>query len=145
MRWLGWALGMVSLVAVPAEATAAEPSSYSTEYHSRVGHAGGDDDKRIACVKAETVRQDATLNVAYSRLMGRLSAYQKQQLRLSERAWIEYRDAECNFQSSINIGGPAGIVARAQSDAHDECLLRETALRAEALKASYGSSWDGTT
>jgi len=77
--------------------------------------------------------------------MGRLSTYQKQQLRLSERAWIGYRDAECNFRSSINIGGPPGIVARAQSDAHDECLLRESALRAEALKDGYGSSWDGTT
>ncbi len=141
MKRLASAWFIASLLA--ANPTLAEVGTYSAEYHACVARTGGDDDKRIACIETETDRQDAALNAAYARLMRRLSEFQKQRLRFSERAWLQYRDAECAFQSSINIGGPPGIVARAERDARVECILRETSLRVDALKTSYGRSWDG--
>ena len=141
-------LALTCLVALvvwtPAKAFAEAASDYSVEYRVCLALAGTDADKQIACVKAETARQDVALNNAYKRLTTRLNPYQKQRLKLSERAWIQFRGAECGFRSSVLIGGPLGIQAAAQADAEADCLLRQAYLRAEALKAAYHEAWDGT-
>jgi len=125
-------------------AAAETPSGYSAEFGSCLSKAGDNADPRDACVKAETVHQDKLLNEAYTRLLAKLNARQKEALTLSERAWIKFRDAECDFQGAVDIGGPLGIQVQAANEARAECLLKQTHLRAEALKESYAVSWDGT-
>lgn len=144
MRRLVWAWCVLSAIALSAGVASAQTGNYSPEYRSCLGPAGADDDKRMACVKAETARQDKLLNEAYTRLQARLKTSQKEALTQSERAWIKFRDAECDFQGSVDIGGPLGIQVRASGDARADCILKQTQLRAAALKDSYAVSWDGT-
>lgn len=89
-------------------------------------------------------RPQAALDAAYKRLATRLSAYQGEQLARSQRAWVHFRDAQCDLEGSVLIGGPPGIEKQAQDQARAECLARETRLRMEALRADYKLSWDGT-
>lgn len=91
-----------------------------------------------------TSNQHAAMDAAYKRLAGRLNAYQSEQLARSQQAWVHFRDAQCDLESSVLIGGPLGIEKRAQDEAQAECLARETRLRTEALRADYKMSWDGT-
>jgi uncharacterized protein YecT (DUF1311 family) len=93
---------------------------------------------------ALTRSQDSALHAAYKRLLTRLGPYQREQLAQSQRAWVRFRDAQCNFEGSVLIGGPLGIEQRAQAGARAECLGRETGLRTRALRADYKMSWGGT-
>src|SRR5207248_1501275 len=87
---------------------------------------------------------DAALDAAYKHLLTRLNAYQKEQLRRSEDAWVLFRDAQCSFEGSVLIGGALGIEQQAQADAQAICLLRETRLRTQTLRLDYKRPWDGT-
>lgn len=88
--------------------------------------------------------QRAGLDAAYKRLAKRLNAYQREQLGRSQQAWLHFRDAQCDLEASVLIGGPLGIQKQAQDQARAECLAREMRLRTEALRADYKLSWDGT-
>ena len=97
----------------------------------------------VACAKAAKATEDAALNAAYKRPLPRLSTYQKEQLKRSERAWLQFRDAQCGFEGSVVVGGPLGIIAFAQTEAEANCYLRETHARTDALKAGLDVEWDG--
>jgi|SRR5215469_16431728 len=45
------------------------------------------------------------LNSAYQALMGHLDAARKEKLRVAQRAWLRYRDANADFQASLTEGG----------------------------------------
>jgi len=106
---------------------------YSQQYKNCISRAGGDDDALEACKGAETARVDAALNAAYNKLYGETSPDRRNLLQNSERLWIQFRDSECKYESSLNIGGPMGIQMQGQTDLRSECLLRETALRLQTL------------
>ena len=95
--------------------------------------------------RATARSQESALAAAYKRLQTRLSAYQREQLGRSQQAWMRFRDAQCDFEGSVLIGGPLGIEERAQSSMRSRCVARETRLRTQALKADFGMSWDGTS
>jgi uncharacterized protein YecT (DUF1311 family) len=86
----------------------------------------------------------AALDAAYKRLPRRLNPHQREQLGRSQQAWLHFRDAQCDLEGSVLIGGPLGIEKQAQDQGRAECLARETRLRTEALRADYKLSWDGT-
>jgi len=115
---------------------------YSAEMSACRTKAGSDGDRLSACTEVETARQDKALNQAYARLQSKLNDYQKEALAKSERVWIEFRDAECAFDGSVLIGGPLGIEQRAQRDAHADCIVRETAFRAQTLEKNAAGTWD---
>ncbi|HEX2944174.1 MAG TPA: lysozyme inhibitor LprI family protein [Rhodopila sp.] len=50
---------------------------------------------------------DATLNATYAQIMGRLKKHPsvKQSLVTAQRAWLNFRDAECAFSASATEGG----------------------------------------
>jgi uncharacterized protein YecT (DUF1311 family) len=52
-------------------------------------------------------KADAALNAAYKEIIRPLKgdAATTQLLVAAQKAWIAYRDAECDFSSSANIGG----------------------------------------
>jgi len=79
------------------------------------------------CYRAETERQDARLNKAYTKLMAGLSPARKKQLREAQRLWMQYRDANCNFRAD-----PEGGTITYDFAAY--CVMKETTLRADELE-----------
>ncbi len=55
------------------------------------------------CMSREANESDARLNIVYARLMEALR--DPRGLRLAQRAWIAYRDAECRFRNEATKGG----------------------------------------
>ena len=78
------------------------------------------------CNGEELDRQDARLNDTYKKLMSKLSRDRKKALLKAQRAWIKFREANCDADPD---GGRA-----ARLDASG-CLVRMTATRAKELKA----------
>jgi len=76
-------------------------------------------------------KADAALNATYKQVMARLkdSEAAAKSLIAAQRAWIAYRDAECDFMSSGVEGGSARPMVVAQ------CLEQLTTQRADDLKA----------
>jgi uncharacterized protein YecT (DUF1311 family) len=120
--------GMVALIAVvlATSAAAAADREFSKEFDACMDKAGGVTPAMIDCISAEQKRQDALLNENYRKLMASLSTKRKQALQEAERAWIKFRDTNCDFYYDPDGGSAARIDA-------NECLLNTTADRAEEL------------
>lgn len=54
-------------------------------------------------VRYETAQRE--LRIAYQELMDQLDASQKEKLRVTQDAWLRYRDANADFQASLAKGG----------------------------------------
>lgn len=87
----------------------------------------------IDCIVAETNRQDGRLNKVYKAFMAELSPERRKQLQTAQRAWITYRDANCNFYFDPD----GGTIARVNSNS---CFMSETATRAKELETLSGIS-----
>src|SRR5258707_13364449 len=81
----------------------------------------------IRCMSDETARQDARLNANYKTLLAKLSANRTKTLLDAQRAWIKFRDLNCEFYYDPD----GGTAARLDSN---DCFLQETADRAKELK-----------
>lgn len=81
-----------------------------------------------SCLDAELSRQDARLNAAYQKALGRVAGENESRLRSSQRQWTKYRDASCDFIGSLT-GGTVDSIR------YLECLVRETSHRANELEA----------
>jgi uncharacterized protein YecT (DUF1311 family) len=119
------AVGLVYFVSTAL--TSAADREMTKEYLTCLDKAGGVTSEMIACMGAETKRQDARLNEQYSKLSSRLSANRRKALLEAQRAWIRFRDANCRFYYDPDGGSSARLAA-------DECLLNATADRAAELK-----------
>lgn len=76
------------------------------------------------CASRETELWDEKLNAAYQSAMDAQPEPVQDQLRATQRLWIEFRDHDCEVPMVIYEGGTLGPVAATQ------CLLQATALRA---------------
>ena len=97
------------------------------EYLTCLDKANGVTFSMIDCIGAETSRQDNQLSDNYKRLISKISPERKEALLNAQRAWIRFRDANCNFYGDPEGGTSARLSA-------DECLLNATADRAKELK-----------
>lgn len=57
------------------------------------------------CAGVQLRRVDAQLNAAYGALLKKLDANRRAKLQKAERAWIAYRDAQCDYEGSESEGG----------------------------------------
>lgn len=48
---------------------------------------------------------DAELNATYAKLVSKISATGQSKLREAQKAWIKYRDAQCEFNTMGTMGG----------------------------------------
>jgi uncharacterized protein YecT (DUF1311 family) len=80
----------------------------------------------VECLKAKTAQWDRRMTIAYQRMLNAGEAKQREQLRVAQRLWIRYRDANCLY-----YGLGEGTIARI--DAGD-CMLRMTQSRALELE-----------
>ncbi|MFB2934189.1 lysozyme inhibitor LprI family protein [Aerosakkonemataceae cyanobacterium BLCC-F154] len=65
------------------------------------------------CAGIEYRNADQKLNQVYQKLLLRLPASRKQKLILAQRAWITFRDANCEFERSQFEGGTMAPAAKA--------------------------------
>ena len=111
------------LLSTPA--LAAADSDMTKEYC--MDKAKGVTPEMIDCISAEMARQDARLNASYKKLMAKLSAKRKKTLLEAQRAWIKFRDLNCEFYYDPDGGTAARL-------AGSDCFLQATADRAKELK-----------
>src|SRR5690242_20567761 len=80
------------------------------------------------CANHELEQATATINNLYKETMAKYDAEGQALLRKSERAWIAFRDAECEFRTSGSKGGSIWPMMHAQ------CLTELTRARIKQLE-----------
>ena len=110
-----------------APALAAADNELSQTYSACMDKSKGVTSEMLDCINAEFTRQDDRLNENYKRLMSKLSGKRKEGLLEAQRAWIKFRDTNCNFYYDPDGGSAAHL-------AGSDCMLNATADRATELK-----------
>lgn len=105
----------------------AQGSDFSKQFTACMDKSGGVTQDIVECIGAETQRQDLRLNKSYRALMVTLSPERKKQLQETQRAWIKFRDSNCNFYFDPDGGSIARISA-------NDCVMTMTANRAKELE-----------
>ena len=80
----------------------------------------------VECLRAKTVQWDKRMTIAYQRMLNAGEPKQREQLRVAQRLWIQYRDANCLY-----YGLGEGTIARIEAG---DCMLRMTQGRAIELE-----------
>jgi uncharacterized protein YecT (DUF1311 family) len=119
------ALTVLGVLWSGAELLAASDADMTREYSACMDKSGGVTAKMLDCISAETNRQDARLNDNYKKLMSKLSEERKKSLLEAQRAWIRFRDANCDFYAE------GGSIAQINVNG---CILDTTVDRANELK-----------
>jgi uncharacterized protein YecT (DUF1311 family) len=121
-------VGAAVLVAITlgTSPVVAADREFSKDFQTCLDKSGGVTPTMIDCITAELKRQDALLNRNYQKLMASLSAGRKKALLEAQRAWIKFRDTNCDFYYDPDGGTAARVDA-------NECLLNATADRAKEL------------
>ena len=124
MRLSSIFLILVSLVSL---ARADESAGLSANYSKCLARAGAVDPAVAECMSAEYALQDRRLNANYKALMAKLSDERKKQLQETQRLWLKYVEANCNFYYDPNGGTAARMMA-------NECSVKARAQRALELE-----------
>lgn len=93
--------------------------------------------QHIRCADAEFKKHDAELNQVYDRLLRQLDSKPepgygpppREALILSQRAWLAFRDTNCNWNATTFYGGTQQAVIRVS------CLALATKDRVDELNA----------
>lgn len=80
------------------------------------------------CAGIEYQNADKRLNQVYQKLMPKLSAARKQKLIVAQRAWLNFRDTNCEFEMSQFEGGTMAPAAKAG------CMAQLTKTRTTQLE-----------
>lgn len=118
-------------VGLPGTIWAAEVN-YSAAYNKCIDTSGGGDMAMVECITEEHARWDKMLNDDYRKLMGSLDADAKAALKDAQKAWLAFREKECQFAYVSNGGGTLSRMAA------NDCMMQMTAERATALRALIG-------
>ncbi len=82
----------------------------------------------VDCLKVKTAFWDKRMNAAYRQKLGEAEPKQREQLRVAQRLWIAYRDANCLY-----YGLGEGTIARLDAG---ECMRSTTEARAKELEGA---------
>jgi len=107
------------------------PFLFTSIAHAAVDCANASDQSTMnQCAGQEYKAADKELNAVYQQITARLkeNAEGKKLLVSAQRAWIGFRDAECNFSASGVAGGSVYPLI------YSNCLTSVTKVRTEALK-----------
>ena len=110
-----------------SQIASADDIGLTKQFSACMDKSGGVTIDMLDCISAETNRQDARLNKAYKEAMPQLSQARKKQLQDAQRAWIKYRDANCNFYADPDGGTMATVSS-------NDCFMSATASRAKELE-----------
>jgi uncharacterized protein YecT (DUF1311 family) len=84
-----------------------------------------------ACARREYQKADSEMNAVYDRLMTALASYgdkHQQRLRRAQALWLQYRNANCESETSIYEGGSI------RPAVYYSCLASVTRERAKRLE-----------
>jgi uncharacterized protein YecT (DUF1311 family) len=87
---------------------------------------GGVTSEILDCINAELNSQDAALNTNYKALTSQLTPSRRKTLLEAQRAWIRFRDTNCQFYADHD-GGSLGLIEA------NSCVLSMTASRVQEL------------
>lgn len=73
----------------------------------------------VECLRAKTAKWGKRMTVAYQRMLNAGEPKQREQLRVAQRLWIQYRDANCLY-----YGLGEGTIARIEAG---DCMRRDDA------------------
>lgn len=76
----------------------------------------------VECLKTKTAQWDKRMTIAYQRMLQAGEPKRHEQLRVAQRLWIQYRDANCLY-----YGLGEGTIARIEAG---DCMRRMTRERA---------------
>lgn len=80
-----------------------------------------------ACADQELKKVDAALNTYYRKLQQQLEPEQREALKKSQRAWLQYREARCSFEA-------LGPIAPGGAASQSLCMLEMTTQKADYLR-----------
>jgi uncharacterized protein YecT (DUF1311 family) len=86
------------------------------------------------CMDNEWKKSDADLNRVYQEFLKKLKPEQATALKKAQRAWLTYRDAQCEADYKMSAGGTAAPLALTQ------CRVTLTQERTKTLKNTYLNS-----
>ncbi|MGH6684474.1 MAG: lysozyme inhibitor LprI family protein, partial [Pseudolabrys sp.] len=92
-----------------------------------LGECTGSTPEMVDCLMAQHAHWDKELTIAYQQAMKDAVPAQREKLREAERAWIKYRDANCDYYASGE-----GTIARINAAA---CMRDMTQKRTEELSS----------
>ena len=111
---------------------------YTPAYQACLDAADGSSSGMIGCITDEFKVQDARLNTAYHKVMAGLNERQKAKLRAAQRAWVVFRDADCQSASDEDWGTVSYVGS-------NSCMLVRTVERTLELEAfPFGGEADST-
>ena len=96
-------------------------------YETCLDMSGGVTSEMRNCSAQEYAAQDGRLNSNYRRLMSALPRESAKSYREAQRAWIEFRDKQCDAEAEIEQPGTLALLI------HDSCQIELTAERADWL------------
>ena len=91
------------------------------------------------CAQREYLKTDTALNDLYRRLRAKLDSEALAMLADAERAWISYRDKQCDFETAGEAGGSIRPMLQA------DCLKAMTAARNAELRRLLKCSEDASS
>jgi uncharacterized protein YecT (DUF1311 family) len=109
-----------ALIGAAVSASAGDPGDPNAECE------GPSTPEIVDCLKAKTAYWDERMTIAYQRMLKADEEKQRDQLRVAQRLWIQYRDANCLY-----YGLGEGTIARIEAG---ECMRKMTELRALELE-----------
>jgi uncharacterized protein YecT (DUF1311 family) len=113
------ALTLIVGLLLAAPAFAGEPGN--------LGECTGSTPEMVDCLMAQHAHWDKELTIAYQEALKNAGPQQRELLRQAERAWIKYRDANCDYYAAGE-----GTIARIDAAV---CLRDMTERRARELKS----------
>ncbi|CAB3752564.1 hypothetical protein LMG29542_01812 [Paraburkholderia humisilvae] len=93
------------------------------------------------CANNGLKASDTKLNQTFRALQAKVSKPGKEKLQKAQRAWITWRDAQCDFNTSGSNGG--SIHAMAQASCLDELTQAQTKLLNSQLHCAEGDTTCG--
>jgi uncharacterized protein YecT (DUF1311 family) len=84
------------------------------------------------CLEAGWKASDRKLNQTYTSITRKISGTRLQDLRIAQRDWVQFRDANCKNASEIDTGVSGGVVVLYS------CLDTTTRHRITELESMYG-------
>ncbi|MEZ2249998.1 lysozyme inhibitor LprI family protein [Microcoleus sp.] len=104
---LGTSLSLATFIGLSTKAIATNPQNFPQTYVAQQPNCKNPQTQTELniCSGIDYRRADQQLNQVYNQVRGIVSANHRPQLILAQKAWISFRDADCQFAQSAVAGG----------------------------------------
>ncbi len=119
-------IGMLRRLIAAASIVALASAAHAGDQGDPEKSCDGNTFEMVECLKAQTAQWDKRMTLAYQQALKDAVPQQRDQLRVAQRLWIQYRDANCLY-----YGLGEGTIARIDAG---ECMRNMTQARARELE-----------